>query len=64
MLMIQFHWDVMRCCRQDVPSILELLYTEDKGNMFHSNVRNYSHSDSVTTHRTSISHQTSLTELV
>jgi len=52
LLKIQFHWDVMRCCQQDVPSILELLYHEDKFIRFFSNVRNYSHSDSVTTHRT------------
>jgi hypothetical protein len=62
LLMIQFHWDVMWCCQQDVPTILELPYAEDKGNMFLSNVRNYSHSDSVTTHRTSISHQISSTD--
>jgi hypothetical protein len=34
LLLIQFYWDVMQCCRQDVPSILEMLYPEDKGIMF------------------------------
>jgi hypothetical protein len=29
-LMIQFYWDVMQCCWQEVPSILELLYPEYK----------------------------------
>jgi hypothetical protein len=57
LLMIQSHWDVRRCCWQDVPSILELLYPEDKGITFLLNVWNYSFIDSVTTHTTSISHQ-------
>ena len=56
LLMIQFYWDVMWCCWQDVPSILELLYLEDKVIMFLLNVWNYSPSDSVTIHGTSISH--------
>jgi hypothetical protein len=59
LLMIQFYWDVMQCCWQDVPSILELLYAEDKGITFHLNVWNYSPSDSVTFSKTSISHRIS-----
>jgi len=42
LLTIQFYWDVMRCCCQDVPSILELLYPEDKVITFLLNVWNYS----------------------
>jgi len=56
LLTIHFSWDVMRCCQQDVPSILELLYPEDKVITFLLNVCIYSPSDNVTTHRTSISH--------
>jgi len=59
LLMIQFYWVVMRCWWQDVPSILQLLYPEDKGITFLLNVWNYSLSDNATTHRTSISHHIS-----
>jgi hypothetical protein len=38
LMMIQFYWDVMQCCWQDVPSILELLCPEDKGITFLLNV--------------------------
>jgi hypothetical protein len=38
LLMIQFYWDVMQCCWQDVSGILELLYPEDKGITFLLNV--------------------------
>jgi len=62
LLMIQFYWDVMLCCWQDVPSILELLYPEYKIIIFLLCVWNYSLSDNVTTHRTSISHRLSSTE--
>ena len=56
LLMIQFYWDVMQCCWQDVPSILELLYPEYKVITFLLNVWNYSLTESVSSHRTSISH--------
>jgi len=56
LLMIQFYWDVMQCCWQDVPSILELLYPEYNVITFLLNVWNYSLSDSVSSHRTLISH--------
>jgi hypothetical protein len=55
LMAIPFSWDVMRCCWQDVPSILELLYPEDKGITFLLNAWNYSPSDSFTSHSTSIS---------
>jgi hypothetical protein len=42
LLMIQFYWHVMQCCRQDVPSILELLYPDDKVITFLLNIWNYS----------------------
>jgi len=54
LLTIHFSLDVMRCCQQDVPSILELLYPEDKVITFLLNVWNfwnYSTSDSVTFHK-------------
>jgi len=60
--MIQFYWDVMWCCWSDVPSILELLYPEDKVITFLLNVWNYSPNDSVSSHGTSISHRISLIE--
>jgi len=56
LLTIHFSWDVFQCCQQDVPSILELLYPEDKVITFLLNVWNYSTSDNVTFHRTSTSH--------
>ena len=61
LLMTQFYWDVMWCW-QDVPSILELLYPKGKGITLLLNVWNYSPSNSVSSHRTSISHQISLTD--
>ena len=62
--MIQFPWDVIWCCWPDIPSILELLYPEDKVIMFVLNVWNYSPSDSVTFNRTSIWQWISWIELV
>ena len=64
LLMVHFYWDVMRCCWQDVSSILELLNPEDKVIMFLSNVWNYSDSVSVTFHKTSNSHRIFLNRLV
>jgi len=59
LLMIQFYWDVMQCFWQDVPSILELVYPEDKVIIFLLNVSNCSPSDSDTFSKTSISHRIS-----
>jgi hypothetical protein len=59
LLIILFYWDVMWCCWQDVLCILELLYPEYKVITFLLNVWNYSPSDSVTFHKTSISHRIS-----
>jgi len=56
LLMVQFYWDLMQFCWQDVPSIIELLYAEDKVIMFLLNVWNYSPADSVSSHGTSIPH--------
>jgi hypothetical protein len=56
LLMIQFYWDVMQYCWQEVPSILELLYPEYRVITFLLNDWNYSPSDSVSSHRTLISH--------